>query len=228
MSEPIGFIPKQKLLNDLLASNVKASVNTALVIASCSLRGQTTWDGEDYDPHYLRVSFNNTMSKKKIITGIFHDVIEDTRGKGIYEWTLDDLRTLGYDEDIVLAVEAVTKKPNEGYFTFIERGGKTKETLGDLAIDVKMNDLKDNMDTSRNNGPDSEHSQKKNYAYRISYYYLLDIKKGEIEAGSSVKDWMLNHPAWKDHMDIYDYFENETRKPSADIEEPDTSIPALD
>lgn len=227
MSSPISLMPKQELLDRLLHSNVKASTNTALIIASCSLRGQTTWDGKDYDSHYLRVAFNNTMSEKKRIVGILHDVIEDTRGLGEYEWTLDDLRTLGFEEDIVLAVEAVTKNTGEGYFSFIERGGRTKEILDDLAIDVKMNDLKDNMDTSRNNGPDTEHSRKKNAAYRISYFYLLDVKKGDIEPGSSIKDWMLDHKAWKNHMDIYEYFEGSQEMPSVTIETHETNEPVL-
>ncbi len=205
MSEAIGLMPKE----DAIALITKSaafhpnSLNTAIWIAATALHGQKTWDGNDYDSHYLRVGMNNTMSDAKRIIGVLHDVIEDTKGKGAFEWTLDDLRRTGFSERIIQGVDAVTKRENEGYFTFIERGSMA----GEDTIDVKMNDLKDNMDTSRNNGPDTEHSRIKNAAYRISYYYLLDVKKGDIEAGSSIKDWMLAHQSWKDHMDIWDYFE---------------------
>lgn len=209
MSEAIGLMPKEQAISIILASPAHHddSINTALWIASTALHGQRTWDGKDYDPHYLRVGMNRTMSDAKRIIGILHDVVEDS------DWTLDDLGQVGFSERVVNGVDAVTKRSNEGYFTFLERC-----SLNEDAIDVKINDLKDNMDGSRNDRFLGEHQLQKQQAYVVSYQYLVAIKKGEIEPGSSVKDFMLNQFAEPDKqacMDLYAYFETPKTKPGA-------------
>lgn len=207
MSQAPGLISKD-LTKSLLASSLAASgrkpgINAALFIASSALHGQTTWDGEDYDPHYIRVAFNSgTQSLDKIAIGILHDVVEDS------DWTLDDLREIGFSERIINGVDGVTKRPGELYFDFIERC-----SLNSDAIDIKLSDLKDNTSVSRNTGFLNEWQQKKQQVYIVSYQYLVAIKKGELAPGSSVKDFMLNNPNFKDHMDLYKEFS----KPPASV-----------
>ena len=68
--------------------------------------------------------------KKASITALLHDILEDTDTKQ------EDLIELGFDSDIVQAVIAITRRPDENsYFEFIER--------------LKQNDLENNMDITR-------------------------------------------------------------------------------
>jgi (p)ppGpp synthase/HD superfamily hydrolase len=92
-----------------------AGYNLACFIASASLIAQKDKTNEDYAHHFLRVSRDNTDSVAKMIIGILHDVVEDT------DWTLDDLRAIGFSERIVLGIEGVTHKDGELYFDSIER-----------------------------------------------------------------------------------------------------------
>lgn len=71
--------------------------------------------------------------------GLLHDLIEDT------EYSLDDLRAMGYPEDIVQAVDSITKRPNEPY----EEVYLLRVKGNELARRVKLIDLHHNMDLER-------------------------------------------------------------------------------
>lgn len=197
MADAVGLMPKEQAIEFILNSPVKKApeINIALFIAATALHGQTTWDGEDYDPHYLRVGMTGTKSKDKMIIGILHDVVEDT------DWELDDLRRVGFDERIVNGVDGVTKRPGELYFDFVERC-----SLNPDSIDIKISDLTDNMSVSRNDNFPNDKQLEKQRAYIVSYQYLVAVKKGRIAPGSSVRDFMLSQTQFKDHMDLYEQF----------------------
>lgn len=204
---------KEALKISLQTAGRKPGINAALLIAANALHGQTTWDGEDYDPHYIRVAFNSgTQSLDKMAIGILHDVVEDS------DWTLDDLLDIGFSERIVGGVDGVTKRPGEFYFDFLERCSVNPDS-----VDIKLSDLKDNTSVSRNTGFLNELQQKKQCVYIVSYQYLVALKKGEITPGSSVKDFMLNNSNFRDHMDLYAAF---SKPPSVSMK-PDIN-PALE
>jgi CRISPR/Cas system-associated exonuclease Cas4 (RecB family) len=153
------------------------------------------------------VAFNNTNSVHKQIIGILHDVVEDT------DWTLDDLRILGFSDRIVDGVDVVTKRDGEKYFEFVVRCGLS----GMDAIDVKLNDLDHN--SKKNRGAEialSEKSIQKEKAYNISYFYLVALKRGEIEPGTSMLDYIkteqnyVSHPAIVN--ELMDLFSSDTRR----------------
>ncbi len=80
-----------------------------------------------------------TFYRKAEIVALLHDILEDT------DTTEDGLREEGFDDDIIQAVVAITRRKDEKlYFDFIER---VKEC--DLAKVVKIYDLEDNMDIKR-------------------------------------------------------------------------------
>ena len=80
-----------------------------------------------------------TFYRKAQIVALLHDILEDT------DTTVDELRGLCFDDDIIQAVVAITRRKDEKlYFDFIER---VKEN--DLAKCVKIYDLEDNMDIRR-------------------------------------------------------------------------------
>ena len=109
----------------------------ALCIAMQAHEGQTDKSGRPYIEHPLRVMAMGNCDEERIV-GILHDVIEDS------SWTLQQLRDEGFPDDIIEAVDAVTRRADETYERFITRVSRNK-----LAVAVKLNDLTDNMDIRR-------------------------------------------------------------------------------
>lgn len=109
----------------------------ALCIAMQAHEGQTDKSGRPYIEHPLRVMAMGNCDEERIV-GILHDVIEDS------SWTLLQLRDEGFPDDIIEAVDAVTRRADETYERFIARVSRNK-----LAVAVKLNDLTDNMDIRR-------------------------------------------------------------------------------
>jgi (p)ppGpp synthase/HD superfamily hydrolase len=68
-----------------------------------------------------------------------HDVVEDSE-----EWTLDRLREEGFSEEVVEAVDYLTRREGETYEAFVERASGNP-----IARRVKLADLADNMDIRR-------------------------------------------------------------------------------
>jgi hypothetical protein len=161
----------------------KAGVTLAALIMTCAHYTQKQWSGEDYAEHPLLVGLRYTRSTAKQIIGILHDVVEDGG------WTLDDLRTVGFDERIVAGVDGVTRRPGEKYFDFIERC-----SLNGDSIDVKINDLEHNSTWTRNNALMPLSKVDKQNIYIISYNYLVAVKKGEVESGTAIQDYIAQHP----------------------------------
>ena len=100
-------------------------------------QGQKDKAGNDYITHPLRVSERCKTLKAKIVA-LLHDTIEDTYV------TPDLLRQQGFDEEIVEGVLSVTRKDGETYARFIERAATNA-----IGKEVKIADLKDNMDVRR-------------------------------------------------------------------------------
>lgn len=156
---------------------IEAELSLAMLIVGNGFLNKKQRSGEDYVGHPMNVATAYTRSKNKRIIGLLHDLIEDT------DWTLDDLREVGFSDRIVNAVDACTRREGpphfahgqrEPYFDFIIRCGLG----GQDAIDVKINDLHHNMDASRyRHINDDEKTLLKQMVYNISYHYLVDLKK---------------------------------------------------
>lgn len=113
----------------------------AILIATNAHKGQLDKGGSPYILHPLRLMFAMHNETEKICA-VLHDVIEDT------EITLDYLRNEGFSEEVLDALDALTRRNAETYDEFIRRIIKNK-----IASNVKLADLNDNMDLSRINGP---------------------------------------------------------------------------
>jgi len=109
----------------------------AIGIAVEAHRGQKDRCGVPYIMHPLRVMSRVDRPREKIVA-ILHDVVEDTN------WTWDDLRREGFPEDVIHALDCVTKREGEEYEKFVERSASDA-----LARRVKLADLEDNMDVRR-------------------------------------------------------------------------------
>ncbi len=125
----------------------------AVALATQAHAGQVDKGGADYIEHPLRVSAALEGWPAKT-AGVLHDVVEDT------EVTLEQLRNQGFDEEVVAAVDALTKRSGEDYEAYLAR-----LMLQDLAVRVKIADMSDNMDLSRIPNP-TEKDQRRLTKYR--------------------------------------------------------------
>ena len=126
-------------------------LNKAIGIAAKAHSGQTDKGGNPYILHPLRVMLNFCESESDAvkICAILHDVVEDTA------ITLDDLRAEGFTEEIIGALDCLTRKENESYYDFISR-----VLTNEIACKVKNGDLADNMDLTRIPNPSKEDKER--------------------------------------------------------------------
>ena len=139
-------------------------LNKAIKIADKAHRGQTDKFGTPYIGHLIRVmNYGKTYDEK--IVGVLHDVIEDCP-EITYEYLLKE----DFPNHIVFAIECLTKNPpDQDYTEFIRQ---TEQSM--LAVSVKLNDLRDNMDLTRFTKPLTEKDAKRLNKYLTAYLYLKE------------------------------------------------------
>lgn len=113
------------------------TLEDAIALAVAAHQGQRDKAGQPYILHPLRVMLRLSSDAERT-AAILHDVVEDT------PYTLERLRELGYPEDVLSALDCLTKREGETYERFIERVRPNP-----LARRVKLADLEDNMDVRR-------------------------------------------------------------------------------
>ena len=99
--------------------------------------GQLDKGGHPYFLHPIRVMSGVATVDEKIVA-LLHDTVEDS------SISLSFLKQEGFCDEIVDAVNALTKRDGEAYETFISR-----VMLCKLATRVKIVDLQDNLDVRR-------------------------------------------------------------------------------
>jgi (p)ppGpp synthase/HD superfamily hydrolase len=114
-----------------------STLERAIALAAKAHEGQVDKAGAPYVLHPLRMMMRLTTADERI-AAVLHDVVEDT------DWTLDRLRAEGFSETIVAAVEALTRRPDEDYETFVRRAAANP-----IGRRVKLADLQDNSDLAR-------------------------------------------------------------------------------
>ena len=119
---------------------VPGLISKALSIAVEAHKEQVDKGGNPYIWHPVRVALHCHSDEEKIVA-LLHDVIEDT------SVTMSDLAKVGFSEKVLDAIRCMTKKEGEEYMDFIQRLSNNA-----IAVNVKIQDLKDNMDISRLNG----------------------------------------------------------------------------
>lgn len=112
-------------------------LDKAISIAVEAHKGQKLINGEPFILHPLHVMFQMKTEEEKIVA-VLHDVIEDTKITFEYLYTI-------FEFPINRALSALNHHHGEPYLAeYIERVAKNR-----LAINVKIEDLKHNMDQSR-------------------------------------------------------------------------------
>lgn len=114
-----------------------ADIEEAIRIAVEAHRGQKDRGGAPYILHPLRMMFRVQTDAERM-AAVLHDVVEDSA------WTLDDLRARGFPDEVLRAVDGLTRREGETYEAFVERAAADP-----VARRVKIADLEDNMDVRR-------------------------------------------------------------------------------
>ena len=113
------------------------TLEDAITLATKAHHGQVDKAGEPYILHPLRVMFRFDQEIDRMVA-VLHDVIEDS------EYTSDDLKKMGYGEEVLTALDCLTKQEGESYLTFVQRAKSNP-----IARRVKLADIEDNMDLRR-------------------------------------------------------------------------------
>ena len=130
----------------------------AIKIAVDSHSGQTSNNGEPYILHPMRIMLQFETEKERVVA-ILHDTIEKTQVDYGY------LKDAGFSEEILSAVDSLTRKPDEDYNNYIHRVSKNK-----LATKIKVIDLRDNISSL---GREPKKMNSSNYSkYQKALEYL--------------------------------------------------------
>ena len=127
------------------AEAVVSTIELAIAIAAEAHAGQTDKGGAPYILHPLRVMLRMENDTDRMVA-VLHDVLEDCPA-----WSAARLRSSGFSEEIITAIEALTRYPWESYENFITRAGRNE-----IARRVKLADLGEDCDLSRIKAPDQE------------------------------------------------------------------------
>jgi (p)ppGpp synthase/HD superfamily hydrolase len=117
--------------------NSSELLEKAISIAAEAHRGQKDKNGKPYILHPISVMGKVHTETEKIVA-VLHDVVEDT------DWTFDKLKTEGFPQEIIDALDGVTKRDGEEYENFVDRSAKNP-----ISRRIKLADLEDNMDARR-------------------------------------------------------------------------------
>lgn len=103
--------------------------------------GQTGKDGLPFVEHLRRVASRVPEGQARTVAWL-HDVLEKTSVSGPAK-----LRSEGFGEEVVRAVDAMTRRDGEDYFDHALRAAANP-----LALPVKIADLEDHVETGRKLG----------------------------------------------------------------------------
>ncbi|RDJ00588.1 HD domain-containing protein [Dyella solisilvae] len=138
-----------------------ATLERAIAIAAEAHAGQVDKAGQPYILHPLRVMFRMNSLAERIVA-VLHDVVEDS---GV---TLELLKAEGFPEEVISAVDALTKRQGE------PRADAARRAKQDpIARLVKLADNAENMDLSRIAEP-TERDYARLEEYKVVRSILLD------------------------------------------------------
>ncbi|MGO4503622.1 MULTISPECIES: HD domain-containing protein [unclassified Dyella] len=114
-----------------------ATLERAIAIAAAAHAGQVDKGGEPYILHPIRVMLRMQSAPERIVA-VLHDVVEDS------DVTLELLGAEGFSQEVLSAVDALTKRKGESRSDAARRAKKDR-----IALAVKLADNAENMDLSR-------------------------------------------------------------------------------
>ncbi|MFC1497120.1 hypothetical protein ACFLS1_01425 [Verrucomicrobiota bacterium] len=147
-----------------------ATIEDAIKIAVSAHHQQKDKNGEPYILHPLRVMMK-MQTEEEMMVAVMHDTLEDS------DETVQTLRRSGFKEEIIRAIDCLTKKDNEKYKDYLARVKYHETTLK-----VKIADIKDNLSPERINGLEANEKErlKKKYSYALDFLESHPMTYGEV------------------------------------------------
>lgn len=140
--------------------SIMANLSKALCLAAVAHQDQKDRYGAPFILHPLRVMMRLSDDNERIVA-LLHDVVEKT------PCTYAELREQGFSDEVISAIECLTKQRNEPYLEYIKRASKNP-----LAQKVKEADLQDHLDAIQERGLNKE-SQERAARYQHAFRTLL-------------------------------------------------------
>ena len=137
-----------------------AATKKALKLCFDAHKDQVDQSGTPYVFHPFHLA-EQMQDEDTTVVALLHDVVEDT------DYTLEDLRAMGFNDVVLQAIEAMTHLPDVSYDEYLEG---IKENA--VAKIVKIADIHHNADSTRLDPGDerAEYWQKK---YRHALEVIL-------------------------------------------------------
>lgn len=114
-----------------------ASTKKALKLCFDAHKDQIDKNGMPYVFHPFHLA-EQMEDEDTTIVALLHDVVEDT------EYTIDDLKALGFSDAVIEAIKLMTHDPSVPYMEYVVKIGTNP-----IAKTVKLADLKHNSDVTR-------------------------------------------------------------------------------
>jgi len=143
-----------------------STIEKAIEIAAREHAGQVDKVGAPYVFHPLRLMLAVKTPFERM-AAVLHDVVEDT------PMTITDLQNEGFPQEVLEAVETLTKEDKESRLDAARRALKNP-----IARVVKLADVTDNMDLNRISNP-----SEKDFARLREYEQVKKL----LEAGAAIK-----------------------------------------
>ena len=141
--------------------NMSDGIRYAYLLAEEAHKGQKDKAGKDYIFHPMRVASIVKDEESHIITALLHDVVEDT------DITIDDLRDK-FSNEIIESLKLLTHDKSVDYREYV-----IGLRNNDIARDVKMSDLIDNMNLDRFDIVTDKDRDRVKFKYKPSFMFLI-------------------------------------------------------
>lgn len=122
--------------------DARSDIDKAIELASKAHAADYDLDGNPTILHPLVVGMMGRNDLERVV-GFLHDVVEDTR------YDFSDLEELGFSELVIDTLRLLTHDKQTPYMEYIKR---ICESGNEVAVNVKINDLKHNMARGRAGG----------------------------------------------------------------------------
>jgi len=138
-----------------------STLRRAIEIAEHAHRGQVREGGAAFITHpeaVARSLADDGAGTRLLQVAWLHDVVEDT------DWTLGALRRETFHEEVVAAVDALTRRDGETYFDYLRRLARNP-----AARRVKQHDMRHNLSTLVDVPEGRRASQTKRYEKGLAF-----------------------------------------------------------
>ena len=115
--------------------------------------------GFPYVIHLLKV-YSGVSEYLEKVCALLHDVVEDT------DVTYDELKSVGYSDEVIDILRILTKIKGEDYRVYIDR---IIDSNNIHAMNIKLADLRHNMDLSRIKNPTANDYERISKRYEPAY-----------------------------------------------------------